>query len=141
MHRLWLGEIYVWAGQYRQVNVSKGGFMFAAAAQVPTLMNQFERGPLSEYTPCRFGERDERAAALAVVHAELILIHPVLLRLHFPDEVPASQCVRVPNSVPNPSIRRDMRGSDVDGDGRAGCRPSCCRYHSQRTGALRSESG
>jgi hypothetical protein len=54
MHRLWLGEIYVWAGEYRQVNVSKGGFMFAAAAQVPRLMDQFERGPLSEYTPCRF---------------------------------------------------------------------------------------
>ena len=76
MHRPWLGEIYVWAGEYRQVNVSKGGFMFAAAAQVPRLMDQFERGPLSEYTPCRFGERDELASALALVHAELILIHP-----------------------------------------------------------------
>lgn len=76
MHRLWLGEIYVWAGEYRQVNVSKAGFMFAAASQVPGLIDQFERGPLFEYTPCRFGEPDARAAALAVVHAELILIHP-----------------------------------------------------------------
>ena len=76
MHRLWLGEIYSWAGEYRQVNVSKSGFMFAAAAQVPRLMIQFERGQLSEFTPCRFEERDKVAAALAVVHAELILIHP-----------------------------------------------------------------
>jgi cell filamentation protein len=51
MHRLWLGEIYVWAGEYRQVNIAKGEFMFAAANQVPRLMQEFERGPLREYTP------------------------------------------------------------------------------------------
>jgi cell filamentation protein, protein adenylyltransferase len=31
IHKLWLGKVYAWAGEYRQVNVSKGGFMFAAA--------------------------------------------------------------------------------------------------------------
>lgn len=76
MHRLWLGEIYSWAGEYRQVNMSKGEFMFAAAAQVPKLMLEFERGPLRDYTPCRFDNTREQARALAVVHAELILIHP-----------------------------------------------------------------
>lgn len=76
MHRLWLGKIYVWAGEYRQVNMEKGNFMFAAAAQVPRLMQEFERGPLHEYTPCRFETTDEQARALAVIHAELILIHP-----------------------------------------------------------------
>src|SRR5436190_1777516 len=45
MHRLWLGEIYVWAGEYRQVNIVKGDFMFAAADQVPRLMQELERGP------------------------------------------------------------------------------------------------
>ena len=30
-HRRWLGNLYDWAGQMRSVNVSKGGFMFAAA--------------------------------------------------------------------------------------------------------------
>lgn len=76
MHRLWLGEIYSWAGEYRQVNMSKGAFMFAAAAQVPKLMREFEHGPLRDYTPCRFDNAREQATALAVVHAELILIHP-----------------------------------------------------------------
>ena len=76
MHRRWLGEIYVWAGDYRQVNIAKGEFMFAAAGQVPRLMQEFERGPLLEYTPCRFDTIDDQASALAVVHAELILIHP-----------------------------------------------------------------
>lgn len=76
MHRLWLGELYSWAGEYRQVNMGKGSFMFAAATQVPRLMQEFERGPLREYTPCRFEAADAQARALAVVHAELVLIHP-----------------------------------------------------------------
>lgn len=76
MHRLWLGEIYVWAGEYRQVNMGKGDFMFAAAGQVPRLMHELERGALREFTPCRFADVEEQARAVAVVHAELILIHP-----------------------------------------------------------------
>jgi cell filamentation protein len=76
MHRVWLREIYSWAGEYRQVNMSKGEFMFAAADQVPRLMQELERGPLREYTPCRFDNAREQATALAVVHAELILVHP-----------------------------------------------------------------
>lgn len=76
MHRLWLEEIYAWAGEYRQVNMAKDGFMFAAADQVPRLMHELESGPLTEFTPCRFEGADEQARALAVVHAELILIHP-----------------------------------------------------------------
>ncbi len=35
MHKLWLGDIYEWAGELRQVNISKGDFMFAMANRVP----------------------------------------------------------------------------------------------------------
>ena len=76
MHRRWLGEVYEWAGEYRQVNIAKGGFMFAAASRVPRLMQDFERGPLRDYTPCGFAMLETQATALAIVHAELILIHP-----------------------------------------------------------------
>lgn len=76
MHRVWLGEIYAWAGAYRQVNMEKDGFMFAAASQVPRLMQEFERGPLRQFTPCQFEDSDSQAHALGVVHAEIILIHP-----------------------------------------------------------------
>ena len=76
MHKLWLGEIYEWAGEYRSVNIAKGDFMFAAAAQVPRLMQQFERGPLRQYTPCRMNTVEEQAAALAIVHSEFVLVHP-----------------------------------------------------------------
>lgn len=75
-HRIWLGEIYQWAGQYRRVNVSKDGFPFAAAAQVPALMDQFEQAVLRRYTPCNFADRAEVVRALAETHVELMLIHP-----------------------------------------------------------------
>jgi cell filamentation protein len=54
IHGRWLGRVYAWAGEYRQVNVSKGGFMFAASEHIPGLMVDFESGPLREYTPCIF---------------------------------------------------------------------------------------
>lgn len=76
IHRAWLGAIYPWAGRYRQVNISKGNFSFAAAAHIPTLMKEFENGPLRSFTPCRFKSHEEIARALAIVHTELMLIHP-----------------------------------------------------------------
>jgi cell filamentation protein len=76
LHRVWLGKIYQWAGHYRQVNVVKGAFMFAASGRIPALMHSLERGALRRFTPCRFEDIEEQATALAIVHAELILIHP-----------------------------------------------------------------
>ena len=76
IHRIWLGQIYSWAGQYRQVNISKGGFQFASAQYIPALMKEFERDSLRKFTPCRNKEIEKIAEALAVVHTELILIHP-----------------------------------------------------------------
>ena len=76
LHRQWLGTIYPWAGQHRQVNISKGGFNFAMAAQVTRLMAEFERDVLAKYTPCNFNSRTEVIEALAVTHCELVLIHP-----------------------------------------------------------------
>ena len=76
IHQIWLGDIYAWAGEYRTVNLAKASFMFAAANQIPRLMRIFARGPLRELTPCRVASATDQARALAVVHAELVLIHP-----------------------------------------------------------------
>lgn len=76
IHKIWLGGIYEWAGKYRNVNVSKGNFTFAAANRIGGLMEEFEKGPLRTYTPCRFASLDELVKALAAVHTELVLIHP-----------------------------------------------------------------
>ncbi len=76
MHNMWLGNIYEWAGKYRQVKMSKGDFSFAFPEQIPKLMAELEKGPLQEFTPCHFKAQDDIANALAVVHTELVLIHP-----------------------------------------------------------------
>lgn len=75
-HRRWLGNVYPWAGQERSVNMSKGGFQFAAAAQVPRLLAEFERNCLARWTPCDKLSDEELVQAIAETHVELILIHP-----------------------------------------------------------------
>ncbi len=76
MHRDWLGEIYEWAGTYRAVDVSKGGLSWPPAYRVSENMSQFETEILSRKTPCRHGDRQRVAEDIAIVHAELLLIHP-----------------------------------------------------------------
>jgi len=63
-------------GEYRQVNISKDGFVFAMAAQVPRLMSEFERKELARFTPCTFDNLENVLEALAITHCELVLIHP-----------------------------------------------------------------
>lgn len=75
-HRLWLGNIYEWAGQERTVNISKGGFMFAPSAQLPKLLNEFDTKYLAQYTPCIGMDEEQLITAIATTHVELILIHP-----------------------------------------------------------------
>jgi cell filamentation protein len=75
LHRMWLGDIYPWAGSYRTVNIGKGVFQFAHAPLIPRLMSVFSKEVLRRHTPC--GAADVTVArSLAEVHAELILIHP-----------------------------------------------------------------
>lgn len=77
IHREWLGHIYAFAGEYRTVNMSKGGFLFAAAHLLPNLMQQYEKQILNKYTPgSMFNSIEELAHALAVIHVEFIIIHP-----------------------------------------------------------------
>ena len=76
LHRLWLGPVYSWAGEYRSVNIAKDAFQFASAWLIPDLMGQFEREALARHTPCRPASDAEIAQALAVVHGEFVLIHP-----------------------------------------------------------------
>lgn len=75
-HRRWLGNVYEWAGQERSVNMGKGGFSFAAAGRIPSLLEQFEQNCLQRWTPCHGLDSEGLVEAIAVTHVELILIHP-----------------------------------------------------------------
>lgn len=76
MHRDWLGQVYEWAGKYRTVNIEKSGFKWPPAQRVPELMEAFERDYLRRYTPCTPAPTEIVAERLAIVHAELLMIHP-----------------------------------------------------------------
>lgn len=75
-HRQWLGNLYDWAGNLRTVNMSKGDFHFAAAGQLPRLIETFEQQYLQRFAS--LPNMDERAVIqyLAQCHVEFILIHP-----------------------------------------------------------------
>ncbi len=76
MHHDWLGDIHEWAGEYRQVELEKDGFRWPPAERVAENMLDFERGILRRLTPCKPAPLDEVAMSIAIVHAELLLIHP-----------------------------------------------------------------
>lgn len=42
-HDEWLNSVYIWAGRFRTVNLEKNGYLFAAAQQIPRLMENFGR--------------------------------------------------------------------------------------------------
>jgi cell filamentation protein len=76
MHQLWLGEIYSWAGNYRTVEVAKGGFTWPPAIRVAQNMQQFETETLRKHTPCEPADLESVTASLAHVQAEFLLVHP-----------------------------------------------------------------
>jgi cell filamentation protein len=76
LHRQWLGAIYPWAGKYRRVNVSKGGFLFAPARQIGRLMTEYETNILAPSTPCAGMDEERLITSLARAHGELVIIHP-----------------------------------------------------------------
>ena len=70
-----LANIYDFAGKYRDVNMSKGGFPFAAVKFLGQSMKVFEDEILLRL-PLRYKTQDKFIEDLAIVHGELLFIHP-----------------------------------------------------------------
>lgn len=75
IHQSALGHLYSFAGKYRDVNMSKGGFPFAAAKYLPETMAQFDLELLSNL-PASYQNKEDLIKDIATVHAELLFIHP-----------------------------------------------------------------
>lgn len=75
IHKLALGHLYPFAGKYRDVNLSKGGFPFAAAKYLPQTMENFNIEYLSKL-PNTYDNVDSLILDIARVHGELLFIHP-----------------------------------------------------------------
>lgn len=75
IHKMALGHLYSFAGKLRDVNMSKAGFPFASAKFLPETMLVFEKEILSKL-PSKYNSREELINDIAVVHGELLFIHP-----------------------------------------------------------------
>lgn len=75
LHKLALEHLYSFAGKFRDVNLSKGGFPFAAAKFLPESMAAFEKELLSTLTNT-YSDRAVLIQDIAKVHGELLFIHP-----------------------------------------------------------------
>jgi cell filamentation protein len=67
--------LYDFEGEVRQVNLSKGGFMFPAARFLPSAVKEFEKEFL-EPLPDTFEDYEHLIDHVAPLHAELLFIHP-----------------------------------------------------------------
>lgn len=75
-HRVWLGNVYRWAGQYRTVDMSKPNIRFASPIQIQKLAKEFEDQYLSRFAELPEMNNEQLIAFLAETHVEFILIHP-----------------------------------------------------------------
>jgi len=75
IHNSALSHLYSFAGKLRDVNISKGGFPFASALFLPETMNSFDKEILSKL-PNKYNSKINLIRDIALVHGELLLIHP-----------------------------------------------------------------
>jgi cell filamentation protein len=75
IHKLSLGHLYSFAGKFRTVNMSKGGFLFPAAKFISQNMDNFEKEILLKL-PARYESNEDLIKDIAKVHGEFLFIHP-----------------------------------------------------------------
>ncbi|MFH1546036.1 MAG: Fic family protein [Patescibacteria group bacterium] len=76
LHKLFLGDIFEWAGNYRRVDISSEKIHWCHALHIPTEMQNYEKR-LARLTPFSLKlSREETLSRLAELHGELIAIHP-----------------------------------------------------------------
>jgi len=75
LHRSWLGPLYEFAGEIRTADLAKDNVRFAPAAYMEGSLSAFDK-VLAANTPCEGMTLGRLVAAIARVHAELVLVHP-----------------------------------------------------------------
>jgi cell filamentation protein len=75
IHKIAFEDLYEFAGKYRTVNMSKGGFTFPASMFLDNSMNAFQTSILSNISHS-YSNKEALIRDIAHVHAELLFIHP-----------------------------------------------------------------
>jgi cell filamentation protein len=74
-HKMALGHLYGFAGKLRDVNISKAGFPFPTSKFLAQAMQEFEEEVLSKLLN-RYESKEQLIRDIAIVHGELLFIHP-----------------------------------------------------------------
>lgn len=76
IHREMFGEVFEWAGEYRRIDISSPNIRWCHARFIESEMRAYEKrlGEMTPFSPTM--TRDEIVQRLAVLHAELVVIHP-----------------------------------------------------------------
>ena len=75
LHKAALGHLYGFAGKWRDVNMSKGGFVFPSALFLPQSMADFEQNILNKLTQ-KHENKIDLVEQIAIIHGELLFLHP-----------------------------------------------------------------
>jgi cell filamentation protein len=76
IHKLFFGDIYKWAGKYRNIDISSEKMRYCHAVYIPQNMKTFSN-ELYQLTPFKPElPRQEILQRLAKIHGDLIIIHP-----------------------------------------------------------------
>ena len=75
LHKTALGHLYSFAGKFRDVNMSKAGFPFASARFLTDTMSQFQ-DEIFANLPGKYLNKEKLIRDIAIVHGELLVIHP-----------------------------------------------------------------
>lgn len=75
IHKKAFEHLYPFAGRLRDVDMSKGGFAFPAAMHLQNSMKMFYKDILSKLKNS-YSSKEEFIEDVAMVHAELLFIHP-----------------------------------------------------------------
>jgi len=77
LHKLFLGDIFEWAGKYRLVDIMSKDIRYYHARYIQTCMREYSEKRLLKLTPfTQDMSQKEIAEHLAEIHGELIIIHP-----------------------------------------------------------------
>ncbi|RAJ95325.1 Fic/DOC family protein [Aliidiomarina maris] len=75
-HQWWFSTLYTWAGELRDVQMSKGGFPFATPQAFTKEIPRFETQYLNAFPLLPSLPEDEFIQLLARCHVDFVLLHP-----------------------------------------------------------------
>jgi cell filamentation protein len=76
IHQCIFGDLYVWAGRWRTVNISKPGITWPPPAYIDENMRRFEQSFLGVHPASKLIQTEAFCSAVAQIQGEFLVIHP-----------------------------------------------------------------